>query len=83
MAARVEPSAASLKTLFLHWASRGLRRFIAAFGFRFGDPFPLPLQHHLSLKLGDGPEHRQHEFASGRVGVEIEDADADPCGSNA
>jgi hypothetical protein len=42
------------------FSSQGLSAFILARGFRFGNPFPLPLQHDFPLELSDTTQDGEH-----------------------
>jgi hypothetical protein len=58
----------------LHFGQFGARDgFVSlsfAFAFGFGNAFTLAFQYHLAFKRRTGAEHRQHQLASGRRGVE-------------
>ena len=47
----------------------GFPSLVFPVGFRFGDPFALPLKHHFPLEGRDRPDHREHELAGRSAGV--------------
>src|SRR5436305_14841904 len=62
----------------------GFPSLVFPFGFRFGDPFALPLKHQFAFKAGDSADDREHEPPGRCAGIsEIQNAEVGPLGFHA
>jgi len=62
----------------------GFASLVFPLGFRFGDPFALPLKHQFALKASDSADDGEHQPTRCCAGIaEVQDAEVGPLGFHA